>query len=66
MKQEKISYAEAVAEIEEIIRQMSEDEPDVDKLGEQVARATSLIALCREKLSKAQEQVDKAIQPKAL
>jgi len=61
MKQEKLSYADAVAEIEEIIRQMSENELDVDKLGEQVARATSLISLCKEKLNKAQEQVDKAI-----
>lgn len=60
---EKISYAKAMAEIEEIVRSMNENQLDVDKLGEQVERASMLIKMCRERLAKAQQQVEKAVEP---
>ncbi|WP_298061820.1 exodeoxyribonuclease VII small subunit [uncultured Rikenella sp.] len=58
---EKITYAEAVAEIEEILAKMNGDELDIDQLGAYVERATTLITLCKEKLLKAQKQVEQVI-----
>ncbi|WP_294600957.1 exodeoxyribonuclease VII small subunit [uncultured Rikenella sp.] len=57
-KKKQITYAEAVAEIEEILARMEDSELDIDRLGAYVERATTLIALCKEKLLKAQTQVE--------
>lgn len=57
-KEKQITYAEAVAEIEEILARMEDSELDIDRLGAYVERATTLIALCKEKLLKAQTQVE--------
>ncbi len=59
--EEQITYAEAVAEIEEILARMEDGELDIDRLGAYVERATTLIALCKEKLLKAQKQVEKVM-----
>lgn len=58
---DKITYAEAVAEIEEILEKMNDNELDIDRLGAYVERATTLITLCKEKLLKAQKQVEKVM-----
>lgn len=60
---EKITYAEAVAEIEDILAKMNDNELDIDQLGAYVERAATLITLCKEKLLKAQKQVEKVMQP---
>ncbi len=60
-KEKQITYAEAVAEIEEILARMEDSELDIDRLGAYVERATTLIALCKEKLLKAQTQVEKVM-----
>ena len=59
--EEQITYTEAVAEIEEILARMEDSELDIDRLGAYVERATMLIALCKEKLLKAQKQVEKVM-----
>ncbi len=56
-----LTYNEAIAEVEAIVRQMNESTVDVDKLASMVARATELIAYCNEKLKKAQVEVEKAV-----
>ena len=58
-----IAYADAVAEIEEILVKMNDDELDIDRLGAYVERAATLITLCKEKLLKAQNQVEAVIKP---
>ena len=50
MKKEKISYSEAVAEIELILKRMESDGVDIDNLSVDVSRASKLIEICREKL----------------
>lgn len=60
---ESITYAQAVAEIEDILEKMNDSELDIDQLGAYVERATTLITLCKEKLLKAQKQVDKVMKP---
>ena len=56
-----ISYKEAIEEIEKILRSLREEQNNIDTLSERVARATELIALCREKLRKAEEDVNKIV-----
>jgi exodeoxyribonuclease VII small subunit len=55
----KRSYNEAVREIEEILARLGGEELDVDRMAAEVKRAAELIALCKEKLRKAEEEVSK-------
>ena len=57
-----LSYKEAMQEIETILRQLREEQNSVDTLAERVARATELIAHCRAKLRKAEEDVNKVFE----
>jgi exodeoxyribonuclease VII small subunit len=56
-----IGYADAVAELEEILEQLDGDEIDVDHLAAQVRRAAELIALCRSRLSAARMEVTRIV-----
>ena len=56
-----VGYAEAVAELEEILEQLDGDEIDVDHLAAQVRRAAELIALCRSRLSAARMEVTRIV-----
>lgn len=51
-------YAEAMAELEEILDELEGDELDVDLLAERVRRASELIAICRARIGRAQADVD--------
>lgn len=57
-----ISYKEAIAEIEAILKSLREEQNSIDTLSERVARATELIALCREKLRKAEADVNSLLE----
>ena len=59
MAKKEISYAEAMAEIERILDRFRREEMTVDVLTQEVKRATELIALCRERLSKTEEELKK-------
>ena len=56
------SYEEAMAEIECILAKFRSEEMSVDDLAAQVKRATELIALCKERLLKAEEDVKKVLE----
>jgi len=58
---DEIGYADAVAELEEILVQLDGDEVDVDHLATQVRRAAELIALCRSRLSAARMEVTRIV-----
>lgn len=53
----KLSFGEAVSEVEEILAGLEQDEVDIDRLGEEVKRAVELIQVCREKLEKTDGEV---------
>lgn len=55
------SYGEAIAEVESILARFSGGELDVDTLAAQVKRATELIAWCRTRLEKAEQDVAEAL-----
>lgn len=61
MKKEKISYSDAMAEIEQILRRMESDGIDIDNLSVDVSRASKLIEMCREKLLKTETDVNKIL-----
>jgi exodeoxyribonuclease VII small subunit len=56
-----LSYKEAITEIEEILRQIENEEPDVDQLSEKVKRLSALVTLCREKLHNTEEEIEKIL-----
>ena len=51
-------YATALAELDAILSELEGSDVDVDHLADQVARASELIALCREKITNAQLRVE--------
>lgn len=58
MKQsKKLSYNEAIAELEMIVQQIENEEIDVDMLTEKVKRADYLCSFCRNKLKSTEEEV---------
>lgn len=57
-----ISYTEAMAQIEQILEKFRTEQMSVDDLATEVKRATELIAICRERLYKAEEDVKKILE----
>ena len=57
----KLSYKEAVTEIEEILEQIETGELDVDELSEKVKRVSLLVSMCREKLHNTEEEIEKIL-----
>lgn len=52
-----LSYADAIAEIEQILAQLHAEKISVDELEQKVKRATELIEYCRAKLSSVESGV---------
>ncbi len=61
MNKKKGTYKEAIAEIEEILSQIENNELDVDELSEKVKRVSSLINMCKEKLKNTEEEIEKIL-----
>ena len=51
-------YAQALSELEDILTEINNPKVDVDILSERVARASFLIAWCKERIASAQFSVD--------
>jgi len=56
-----IGYAEALAELEEILGGLEEEDVDVDTLAEQVQRAAELIELCRDRIGVAKLRIEEVV-----
>ncbi len=52
-----LGYAEAVAELDAILDRLEHDEPDVDRIAIDVARAGELVRHCRERITLARTKV---------
>lgn len=61
MSTKKITYKEAISEIEEILEKIENEELDVDELSEHVSRVSVLIKLCKDKLHKTESEVEKIL-----
>lgn len=55
------SYSEAIAEVEKILARFGDGTLDVDTLAAEVKRATELIKMCRERLVKAENEVNEVL-----
>ena len=53
-------YGEAVTELESILREIEDDDVDVDLLAGRVRRAAGLIEFCRDRILSARSAVDDA------
>ena len=56
-----LSYTDALAELEAILERLEHDEPDVDRVADDVARATELIVHCRDRITAARIKVDEVV-----
>ena len=52
-----IKYAQALEKLEEIIKQIENEEIDIDELSQKVQEASALIKVCREKVTRAELEV---------
>ncbi len=59
---EKMSYGEAMQELEAILSRLRGVDVDIDTLAVDVKRATELIAYCRQRLAGVEEEVEKILQ----
>lgn len=56
-----IKYEAAYAELQAIVNKMENDELDIDQMTEQLKRAQQLIKLCKDKLTKTDEEIKKIL-----
>jgi exodeoxyribonuclease VII small subunit len=54
-------YADALSELDSILRELESSDVDVDRLADRVARAAELIGLCRDRISAARIRIDEVI-----
>ena len=57
-----IKYEEAIRHIEDIVERLENDEMDIDSLGAELKKAQKLIKLCKDKLTKTEEEVKKILE----
>lgn len=62
MKKEKLTYEEAMARLEALVRQIESNETGIDKLAALVKEAQQLTAFCREKLYATDEEIKKVLE----
>jgi exonuclease VII small subunit len=62
MAKEEIKYEEALERLERIVKQMENDELDIDVMGEQLKQAQKLIKLCKDKLTKADNEIKRILE----
>ena len=58
----KISYTEAIRELETIVSEIEQGEITIDILSEKVKRASELIRICKAKLTSTEEDVSKILE----
>ena len=64
MAKQEIKYEEAIAQLEGIVRKMENGNLDIESLTTQLKTAQKLIKLCKDKLTKADEEIKKMLNEK--
>ena len=59
--EKKVSYTEAILELESIVTEIEQGEITIDTLSEKVKRAAELIRICKSKLTSTEEDVNKIL-----
>ena len=63
MKKEE-TYSQALARLQQIVAQIDNGELEIDQLADKIKEANAIIALCNDKLTKADEEIKKLSQEK--
>lgn len=58
----KLTYEEAIKELESIVREMQGPECSIDKLSKYTTRSLELLKICKEKLTVADENVKEILE----
>jgi exodeoxyribonuclease VII small subunit len=62
MKEDKLTYSDAVSELERILKQLENiDEVNIDDISSKVKRASELMEFCRKKLQVLDKDLEKMI-----
>ena len=61
MKEEKLTYAKAMQELDEIVQGLAAEGQDIDTLGERLKRADFLLHYCRKRLAGVSNNVKKLL-----
>jgi exodeoxyribonuclease VII small subunit len=56
-----LTYGTALAELEQILRQLEGEAVDVDRLADQVRRASELIRFCRTRIGETRMQIEQVV-----
>ena len=62
MAKQEIKYEEAVGQLEAIVRRMETGELDLDSLADELKKAQKLIKMCKDKLTKTDEEIKKMLE----
>lgn len=61
MVRKDLKYEEAMATLEQIVARMENNELDLDTMSEELKKAQQLIKLCKDKLTKTDQEIRKII-----
>lgn len=61
MKESKMTYKEAMEEIESVVEKLEDNRLEIDELSAQVKRVSELLAFCKAKLHETEEEVEKVL-----
>lgn len=64
MAAKKETYSQAMERLEKIVRQIDNNELEIDELGEKIKEANEIITFCLGKLTKADKEIEKLLQEK--
>lgn len=62
----KETYSQAMERLEKIVRQIDNNELEIDALSDKIKEANEIIAFCTEKLMKADAEMEKLLKKKHL
>lgn len=58
---EELTYTEAFEQLQAIVKQMEDADISVDDLADNIKKASKLIKICKDKLTKTEQEVNKNI-----
>lgn len=61
MAKKQPNYKDALEEIESIVDEIENGDPDVDQLGKMINRAVELVKICKQSIRKTDTEINKAL-----
>lgn len=62
MTETELKYEDALRQIEQIVEKLENNELDIDTMGKQLKTAQKLIRLCKDKLTKTDDEIKKILE----